>query len=57
MRSFFLRGDIFSLFFQLFQFDQITVSKKRAIVERLKEEWMYVMYGPSAEKKKQKWPV
>ena len=25
MRSFFLRGDIFSLFFQLFQFDQITV--------------------------------
>ena len=23
--SFFLRGDIFSLFFQLFQFDQITV--------------------------------
>ena len=23
-----------------------------AIVERLKEEWMYVMYGPSAKKKK-----
>ena len=29
-------------------------SKKVAIVERLKEEWMYVMYGPSAEKKKNK---
>ena len=26
-------------------------SKKVAIVERLKEEYMYVMYGPSAEKK------
>ena len=25
MNAFFLRGDIFSLFFQLFQFDQITV--------------------------------
>ena len=69
MRSFFLRGDIFSLFFQLFQFDQITVETlykghlrdieesghcREAIVERLKEEWMYVMYGPSAKKQKNK---
>ena len=36
-------------------------SKKVAIVERLKEEWMYTMYRPSAKKKKmarvERWPL
>ena len=59
-----MQGDIFSLYFSNY-FNLIKLQlklsttatlgtlKKVAIVERLKEECMYVMYGPSAKKKKQ----